>query len=767
MVYRTAASRLIVLVSLVLASAIPQLWSGEPEPSQEVQNLRAFAKMYGYVRFFHPSDESASIDWDRFAVLGVIRIREVSSPEDLLPAMERLFHPLAPTVQIYQTGHPPDALATVDPPANLEVVAWQHQGVGLSASNAVYRSKRTARDLKIQGRSPFGTIGQSIDAAPYRGRGIKLAAKMRAVVSGEENQGHMWLRVDRPDGQRGFFDNMGDRPVTSADWQPVEIVGSVAEDASRIFFGCFLMGRGEVWVDDFQLSVDDDSGKWTPVEIKNPDFEEGKAGEPPQGWWENTPDYDFEVTGDLPVLGDQSVKIENSPPVLVTENLFEARPALGDFIETDLGAGLSARIPMALPSDGTTTIPRGDEHRMKMMADELDSVAMYALSAESECTRLAGIVIAWNVLQHFYPYFDVVDVDWDRELTSALASGLTDETVEDYLATLRELAAALQDGHAAVVNPRVRPTGFLPVSVAWVEGRVVVTADGHPTLKRSDIIESFDGADIQVVLKTLEQESSGSPQYKQYLAVSKLGAGEEGSPVKLGISRGGVKTELTVQRVSAEDVVRQTRLPMTEEFEDGVFYVDLDRVAMADFDSRMTEFAEAKGVIFDLRGYPKITHQVIGHLLTEPDTSTDWMRVPRIIRPDHVEPVGWQNHGWEVQPIEPHIGGRVVFITDERAISAAESVLGLLAGYELAEIVGQPTAGANGNINPIDLPGRSEFYWTGMKVVKLDGSQHHLIGIQPTVPAEQTLQGIKEGRDELLEKALVVVSRDQEPVVHR
>ncbi len=318
-----------MLLCLILASVIPQLSAGDPEPSQEVENLRAFTKMYGYVRFFHPSDEAASIDWDRFAVLGVIRIREVKSPGDLQPAMERLFHPLAPTVQIYPTGHPPDPLATVDPLANLEVVAWQHQGVGLSDANPMYRSKRTARDLEIQGKSPFGTIGQNIDAAPYRGRGIKLTAKMRAVVSGEGNQGHMWLRVDRPDGKRGFFDNMGRRPVTSAEWQPVEIVGSVAEDASGIVFGCFLMGRGEVWVDDFQLFVDDDSGKWTPIEIKNPDFEEGKAGQPPEGWWANSPDYDFKVTGDSPALGVQSVKILNSPPVLLTEDLFEAHRLWG------------------------------------------------------------------------------------------------------------------------------------------------------------------------------------------------------------------------------------------------------------------------------------------------------------------------------------------------------------------------------------------------------------------------------------------------------
>jgi C-terminal processing protease CtpA/Prc len=79
--------------------------------------------------------------------------------------------------------------------------------------------------------------------------------------------------------------------------------------------------------------------------------------------------------------------------------------------------------------------------------------------------------------------------------------------------------------------------------------------------------------------------------------------------------------------------------------------------------------------------------------------------------------------------------------------------------YKLAEIVGQSTAGANGNVNPFAIPGGFRVTWTGMKVTKHDGSQHHLVGIQPTIPMERTIAGIREGRDELLEKALEVIRR--------
>ncbi len=79
--------------------------------------------------------------------------------------------------------------------------------------------------------------------------------------------------------------------------------------------------------------------------------------------------------------------------------------------------------------------------------------------------------------------------------------------------------------------------------------------------------------------------------------------------------------------------------------------------------------------------------------------------------------------------------------------------------YKLGEIVGQPTAGANGNVNPFNLPGGFRVTWTGMKVLKHDGSQHHLIGIQPTIPMERTIKGIVEGRDEFLEKALELINQ--------
>jgi hypothetical protein len=43
----------------------------------------------------------------------------------------------------------------------------------------------------------------------------------------------------------------------------------------------------------------------------------------------------------------------------------------------------------------------------------------------------------------------------------------------------------------------------------------------------------------------------------------------------------------------------------------------------------------------------------------------------------------------------------------------------------LGDVVGEPSAGTNGNVNPFMLPGGYSVSWTGMLVRKRDGTPHH------------------------------------------
>jgi erythromycin esterase len=94
-----------------------------------------------------------------------------------------------------------------------------------------------------------GTVLRVLDAGPYRGKPVRLSASVRLdnPVSGDHAQ--LYLRVVRPDAAPGFYDDMGDRPITSAGKQTVEIRGEVAPDSESIEIGLKLTGKARAWID--------------------------------------------------------------------------------------------------------------------------------------------------------------------------------------------------------------------------------------------------------------------------------------------------------------------------------------------------------------------------------------------------------------------------------------------------------------------------------------------------------------------------------------
>lgn len=237
----------------------------------EVENLRTFTKLYGYVRWFHPSDAAAETDWERFAVEGVAAVRRAEDRAALAAALNNLFSPIASTVTIYDSElSTPQRFFTRPDVYEAPVVAWQHSGVA-TGSNSMYRSVRTNRESTMT--QAFAAFTQVIDAKSYRGRRIRLRGAVRVHVQGEGNTGGLWLRVDRPDGRQGFFDNMQDRPITAPEWATYEITGRVDDDAQSLAFGGLLIGVGRLHVDAIELSVSDEHDSWQQVLVYNGTFE--------------------------------------------------------------------------------------------------------------------------------------------------------------------------------------------------------------------------------------------------------------------------------------------------------------------------------------------------------------------------------------------------------------------------------------------------------------------------------------------------------------
>lgn len=732
--------------------------AGSAAEDVAIENVRALAHLYGHVRYFHPSDEAAAVDWDRFLVHGVRTVRDAATPEELRRRLESLFLPIAPTLQIHAGGaaparHPP--LVPADT-SGLQLVVWQHRGVGLG-NVGPYASLRLNRLTAVPAAQGFASVTQSVDATPYRGHHLRLDAAVRASVSGPGNQAQLWLRVDRPQGEMGFFDNMRDRPIVDTEWRTYAIVGSVAPDAERITFGGLLAGAGEASFDAFRLQVRrSETEPWQDVPLANPDFEAGSDVQLPG--WGGTGGPVVTATDVAPFTGRRAARIRRGGMV-PTQPLFSERPGPGEVAERSLGRGLVAHVPLALFSRDDATLPAGDPAAAAALAAALGGVEP-GLNGADPALRAAAVIVAWNVFQHFYPYFDVVDVDWDATLTAVLRRAEQDRDDREFLRTLRWLVARLDDGHGNVFHRVDQSRAGLPLRLDRIEEQVAAVALAHPNtetcVRVGDVLLAVDGVPVADALREAEASISGSPHYRAHRAVQELGRGERGTEAVLRLSRDGATLQCHVTRTQQTAPAEPRPEPIAE-LADGVMYVDLDRAEMSTIRDSMSRLAEARGVIFDLRGYPRGNHDVLRHLSPDTLRSAHW-QVPQRIRPAPAPPVGYDTSGrWSLPPAEPRLTGHIVFLTNAQAISYAESVLGIVEHYRLADIVGAPTAGANGNVNPFTVPGGYSISWTGMRVVKHDGSQHHLVGIRPTVTVERTLSALREGRDEYIERALELI----------
>jgi C-terminal processing protease CtpA/Prc len=74
---------------------------------------------------------------------------------------------------------------------------------------------------------------------------------------------------------------------------------------------------------------------------------------------------------------------------------------------------------------------------------------------------------------------------------------------------------------------------------------------------------------------------------------------------------------------------------------------------------------------------------------------------------------------------------------------------------------GSTTAGADGNVSSISLPGQLSTMISGLGVFYPDHHPTQRIGIVPDIIVRPTIEGIAAGRDEVLETAIHLIANSK------
>ena len=117
------------------------------------------------------------------------------------------------------------------------------------------------------------SITQALSVESKTKKRFKVEASVKVVTDDKLAWAGVWARVDNKDQENGFFDNMGDRPIKSSEWQTYTVEGTIDENSKTLNFGGLCLYNGKFYFDNFKLYIENDKGVLESVDVFNGGFE--------------------------------------------------------------------------------------------------------------------------------------------------------------------------------------------------------------------------------------------------------------------------------------------------------------------------------------------------------------------------------------------------------------------------------------------------------------------------------------------------------------
>ena len=323
----------------------------------------------------------------------------------------------------------------------------------------------------------------------------------------------------------------------------------------------------------------------------------------------------------------------------------------------------------------------------------------------------------WNVIEYYAPNRSLTLHPWNEVLSTYIPlMGVETDPVRFsrlYFRLIREL----NDGHAYAPIEMLFGQRMLPVWPLQAEGRLFVGYSGDSALERGDEVVAIDGEPLSERLELLREYASRSNEASLRQALRYYG--------------------LCTRRDTAEVVRRRAGA------------CDTLRVATVPYGSVSPLYDPAQLVQppFRLLADSVVVRQALYQTLALPGL---FFRQEQWLFEDFGEVAA--------RCTEPY-KGRVILLVNEMTQSNPEFQAMALQRCPQTLTIGSPTSGATGSIVWIPLPGQITSF-SGVGVLYPDGTQTQTVGVRLEAELSPTVEGLQEGRDEILERALKLAAGD-------
>ena len=372
--------------------------------------------------------------------------------------------------------------------------------------------------------------------------------------------------------------------------------------------------------------------------------------------------------------------------------------------------------------------------------------------------RLLGLFKYWNIIEYFYPYKYLTDQDWNSVLLEMIPKIRTAPNKEKYQSNVKELIAKLDDTHAWISFTNERPK-YLPIKISNIDNKVVISGfyndslANHNNLKLGDVILKINNLDLKTeTAKKLKYVSGSNRNIKIKKTYSSILIGKESS-VTLEIERDNQIKQTQVNRYNFNEFNywNNPKAIKSKAINNNIGYINMASVKEEDVADIFKSFENKRTIIIDLRNYPAFIYRLISRQLNSEKRDFTKIYSPNIEYPGKF--IFKKNLRTGVKN-KKAFKGKVILLVNDESISRSEFTVMAFQTADNVITVGSQTAGADGDVVIFEYIGGYKTAISGNGILYPNSSETQRKGIKIDIEVKPTINGLRQGRDEILEKAI-------------
>jgi carboxyl-terminal processing protease len=387
-----------------------------------------------------------------------------------------------------------------------------------------------------------------------------------------------------------------------------------------------------------------------------------------------------------------------------------------------------------------------------------------------EADRLTVMFYYWNIINYFSPYRNIMDQSWDSTLYQFIPQIRQASTVNNFHKTFLKMTTKINDSHG-YTNSNIITTNFWggsflpPIYCTRIDTNCVVTKLQNITsVHIGDILTSVKGIgihDIEDSLSNYTPASTPATLYRDIYYQMMLGT-YNSSIICTFLDSTNNTYSVTLTRTMSlgnwyswkTDNGFATSYFITT---CGYGYVDMGKLQSSEVSNMYAAFQNAPAIIFDLRNYPNGTLWDLAPLLFQaPIVSTIYYDPALTYMPSRNYMPGWyyinnDSSNFDNWSNPNPFSGNIYMLVNQETISQSEYTCQYLSYHPNSKVIGTQSAGADGDVSCLTLPGNIYTNFTSCGWYYADGYQQQRNGVKIDSIVSPTPEGLRHGLDEILE----------------